>query len=595
MRLRIAICVFALLGALAPATADAQGLAQPNWVESTLARMTLEQKVGQLFSVYVFGSDATNPSASDRAQNLRYYGFETPAEIVDRYALGGATYFVWANNLPDPRQTAVFSNGLQRSALSGSGVPMLIATDEEQGYVHRLPAAATLFPGSMALGASGRADDAYRAAQVTGAELRAMGIHDAYAPVADVHLNPLNPVTGVRAYSDDPLLAARLTAAQVLGFQRGANVVATPKTFPGHGDTDKDSHVVLPVIDHTRAEWERLDAPPFRAAIAAGVDTLMTAHVVYPRLDSSGDPATLSHTILTDLLRRQLGFDGVVVTDALNMQGVRNKYPDDRVPVLALKAGADVLLMPPDLGVAYNAVIAAVRSGELTEARIDASVRRILKLKAKRGIVASPYVSEDSAVRDVGSAANLAVAQQVADHTVTAVRNADGVLPWSPAGRKAFVVGFDNVANKPIATLVSSLTALGATATGLATGIRPSDEQIAAAVSRAEQSELVVVLTNRAWEQVLNDPDKRQALLVRSLQATGKPVVVAAVRDPYDLAAFPSAPTYLATYSAAQPSMTALARVLTGGIRPQGKLPVPITALDDPATVLYPRGFGLTW
>jgi beta-N-acetylhexosaminidase len=202
-----------------------------------------------------------DPSASVRAQNLRYYGFETPAEIVDRYSLGGATYFVWANNLPDPRQTAMLSNGLQRSALAGSGVPMLIATDEEQGYVHRLPVAATLFPGSMALGASGRADDAYRAAQVTGAELRAMGIHDAYAPVADVHLNPMNPVTGVRAYSDDPLLAARLTAAQVLGFQRGANVVATPKTFPGHGDTDQDSHVVLPVIDHSRAEWERLDAP----------------------------------------------------------------------------------------------------------------------------------------------------------------------------------------------------------------------------------------------------------------------------------------------------------------------------------------------
>ena len=589
MRLRIAMCVLALLGVPAPVSAE------PDFVESTLARMTLEQKVGQLFSVFVFGSDATNPSAADRAQNLRYYGLETPAAIVDRYKLGGATYFVWANNLPDPRQTAAFSNGLQRAALASTGVPMMIATDEEQGYVHRLPAAATLFPGSMPLGASARADDAYRAAQVTGVELRAMGIHDAFAPVADVHLNPMNPVTGVRAYSDDPGLVARLTAAQVLGFQRGANVLATPKTFPGHGDTDKDSHVVLPVISHTRAEWERLDAPPFRAAIAAGVDSVMTAHVVYPGLDPSGDPATLSRSILTDLLRRQLGFSGVVITDALNMQGVRNKYPDDRVPVLALLAGADVLLMPPDLRVAYDAVLGAVRSGELTEARIDQSVRRILALKVRRGIVASPYVSEDSAASVVGSAAHLAVAQAVADRTVTALQNADGVLPWSPTGRRALVVGFDNVANKPIATLSSALTAAGASATGLATGVRPSDAQIAAAVSAAEQADLVVVLTNRAWEQVLNDPDKRQALLVSSLLATGKPVVVAAIRDPYDLAAFPSVPTYLTTYSAAQPSMVALARVLTGQLSAQGKLPVPITALNDSSNVLYPRGSGLRW
>ncbi|MFD0597305.1 glycoside hydrolase family 3 protein [Catellatospora coxensis] len=328
--------------------------------------MSLEQKVGQLFVTYVYGSDATSPAPADRTANLAAFGVETPAEVVDRFHLGGVVYFAWSHNLDNVRQIATLSNGLQAASLRPGGkdeVPLLISTDQEQGVVQRMPAPSAQFPGSMALGASRSASAAHLAAEVTGRELSAVGIRQPYAPIADVNVNPANPVIGVRSFGSDPELVAELTAAQVGGFEQGARVTAVAKHFPGHGDTGTDSHTGLPVIHHTREQWERIDAPAFRAAITAGVDSIMTAHIVVPALDPSGDPATLSPTILTGVLRERFGFQGVVVTDALNMAGVRTKYGDARVPVLALKAGADQLLMPPNLALAYDSVLQAVRAG----------------------------------------------------------------------------------------------------------------------------------------------------------------------------------------------------------------------------------------
>ena len=216
-----------------------------------------------------------------------------------------------------------------------------------------------------------------------------MGINWNFAPVADVNVNPANPVIGVRSFSENPGLAASLTAAQTRGYT-SAGIAGAAKHFPGHGDTATDSHTGLPVIDHTREEWEQMDRPPFQAAIDAGVPAIMTAHISVPALDPSGDPATLSKPIMTGILRNEMGYDGVVITDALDMAGASATYGNDRVPVLALKAGVDMLLMPPEFDVAYNAVLDAVESGELTEERIDTSVRRILTLKHDLGIVDDP-------------------------------------------------------------------------------------------------------------------------------------------------------------------------------------------------------------
>ncbi len=305
-----------------------------------VSRMSLEEKVGQLFVMRVYGHSATAPDQADIDANLKEIGVRTAAELVARYRVGGIIYFSWAHNTRDPHQIADLSNGIQQASLAlPRGLPVLISTDQEHGIVARVGRPATLLPGAMALGAGGSRTDALTAGRIGGTELRALGIRQDYAPVADVNVNPANPVIGVRSFGADPDAVAGMVAAQVTGYQR-ASVAATAKHFPGHGDTAVDSHYGFPVIEHTREQWNTIDAPPFRAAIRAGIDSIMTAHIMVPALDDSGDPATLSRPILTGILREELGYDGVVVTDSLGMQGVREKYGDDRVPVLALKAGS---------------------------------------------------------------------------------------------------------------------------------------------------------------------------------------------------------------------------------------------------------------
>ncbi|MGH3648475.1 MAG: glycoside hydrolase family 3 protein, partial [Micromonosporaceae bacterium] len=572
--------------------------AQTGWVKRTLRRMTLEEKVGQLFVMVAYGNHATEPAAADKATNRANYGVDTPKQIIDKYAPGGLIYFTWSHNLEGPQQVATLSNGVQAAATgraSRAATPLLIAIDQEHGVILRLEPPVTMFPGAMPLGAGREESYAYRAAEVTGTELRALGINQNYAPVADVNVNALNPVIGVRSFSSDPALAARLTAAQVEGFQRGSGMIATTKHFPGHGDTDTDSHTGIPIIDHTRTEWEQIDAPPFQAAIRSGADMIMTAHILVPALDPALDPATLSKPILTGILREQLGFSGVIVTDALNMQGVRDKYGDDRVPVLALKAGADMLLMPPLMDVAYDAVLQAVRDGELSEDRIDQSLRRILALKLDRGLVDDPFVEPRKIPSKVGVPAHVAAAKTIAERAVTVVKNDAGTLPLSASARSVLVTGYHNSTFDSTGVFGAALTDRGATLTRKPYGTRPSDAQIAAAVDAAQANDLTVVFTLKAWDTEVIDPAGKQQKLVKELVATGKPVVVVAARDPYDIAYFTEAETYLVTYAYNAPLMEALARILYGEVSPVGTLPVDIPVAGDPDTALYPFGHGLSW
>src|SRR6476661_4114472 len=398
------------------------------WVTSTMARMTLEEKVGQLFIQNVYGKDATTPDS----RNLPLYGVASPAEVVQKYHLGGVIYFAWTDSVQNPDQIVGLSNGLQKAALTQSSkvrIPLQVAIDQEQGVVTRIGPPATQFPGSMALGAGDSAPDARTAAAITGQELLAMGVNTNFAPVCDVNVNALNPVIGTRSFSSHPDLAAELVAAQVAGYQRDAGISSSAKHFPGHGDTATDSHVAFPIITHTRAQWESIDAPPFKAAIREGIDMIMTAHLAFPALDDSGDPATLSHPILTGVLRDELGYDGVIVTDSLGMQGVRDKYGDAEVPVRALLAGADQLLMSPAMDDAYAAVLAAVRSHRIHPSDLDAKVRRVLRLKYRRGVVTQPYADPARVASVVGIPTHLAAASAVTDRTTTLVKNEAKVLP----------------------------------------------------------------------------------------------------------------------------------------------------------------------
>jgi beta-N-acetylhexosaminidase len=556
-------------------------------IDQLINRMTLPEKVGQLFVTYAYGQTADTTAPADVASNQKELGVANGKALIEKYHLGGVIYFAWSNNVANPPQIAGLSNGLQRVATkSGAHIPLLIATDQEHGVVTRVGPPATQLPGNMALGAGRSETDTYDAAQISGKELRAIGINQNFAPDADVNVNAQNPVIGVRSFGSDPTLVSSLVSASVAGYQ-DANVSATAKHFPGHGDTATDSHYGVPIINHSRSEWESIDAPPFRSAIKRGIDTIMTAHIVVPSLDPSGTPATLSKPIITDVLRGELGYDGVVITDALTMQGVRDNFGDDRIPVLALKAGVDQLLMPAPgkLDVAYNAVLDAVRSGELTEKRIDQSVQRVLRLKMKRGLFepANVMVDEKKVGSRVGTAEHQARAQEITDATVTLVKDDANTLPLAKSGQKVLVTGASITP-----ALAERMAARGLAATAYNTGTAPSDAAIASAVAQAQQSDQVVVSTNKAWTSA------GQQKLVKQLVATGKPVVVVAVRDPYDIAYFTDAPTYLATYSTTAISTESLARVLFGEVQPGGLLPVTIPVAGDPSATLYPFGHGLT-
>ncbi len=567
------------------AAADSPG----SRVASAMRGMSLEEKVGQMFVLFAYGPKADAPDA----RNTTLYGVATPNEVIRKYKPGGWIYFSARGNVTDPVQLATYSNDLQRTAIgTGVHVPLLIATDQEQGVVVRVGPPATQFGGNMAQGASRSIADARTVGAVTGRELRAMGIHQDYAPVADVNVNPLNPVIGVRSFSSDPRLASDLTAAMTQGIEKDADAIATAKHFPGHGDTKDDSHFAIPTISHTREQWNAIDAPPFKAAIAAGIDTIMTAHIVVPALDPSEDPATLSKPILTGVLREQLGFKGVVVTDALEMAGVRAKYGDAEAVVRAIEAGADQVLLPPAPDLQFNAVLDAVRSGRISEQRINESVARLLLLKLTRGVITKPFVDVSKVMSVVGTPANLATAQRITDKTTTLVKNDAGLLPLSKDPRSILVTGWGVTTTQ---TLGARLTARGATTTVRETGAAPTDAAIADAVTKAQANDLTVVLTQKAWDTTVTDKLAKQQKLVKDLLATGKPVIVVAVRDPYDIAYFTGAPTYVATYSYTGVSMESLAKVLYGEISPQGKLPVDIPIAGDPSTPLYPFGHGLSW
>ena len=587
LRLRPLLLLLASAVAVTSLGAPAASASSSDRIDQIIKRMTLKEKVGQLFVTYAYGRTADTTDPVDVAHNQQELGVANGKALIEKYHVGGVIYFAWSNNVANPEQIAGLSNGLQRVATSQpSGIPLLISTDQEHGVVTRVGPPATQLPGNMALGAGRSVPNAYDAAQISGKELRAVGINQDFAPVADVNVNAQNPVIGVRSFGSDPSLVSDMVSASVDGYQ-SANVAATAKHFPGHGDTATDSHYGVPIINHSRAEWDRIDAPPFRAAISRGIDTIMTAHIVVPALDPSGTPATLSKPIITDILRGEMGYDGVVITDALTMQGVRDGFGDDRIPVLALKAGVDQLLMPAPgkLDIAYNAVLSAVRSGELTEDRIDQSVHRVLQLKMSRGLFQpkNVFVDESKVYSRVGTDAHQQRAQEITDATVTLVKDDANALPLAKGAQQVLVTGASVTTG-----LAERIHARGPDATAFNTGTAPSDATIADAVAKAQDSDQVVVATNKAWTSA------GQQKLVHQLVATGKPVVVVAVRDPYDIAYFTDAPTYLATYSTTAISVESLARVLFGEVQPGGLLPVAIPAAGAPGTTLYPFGHGLS-
>ncbi|WP_211565759.1 glycoside hydrolase family 3 protein [Micromonospora halophytica] len=547
-----------------------------------MAEMTLAEKVGQMFVLQVNGDTATTTNPTDVAANQALYGSDVRngAELLAKYHPGGIIYFNATNNLNNPQQVALLSNGLQRAALADHGVPVQISTDQEGGFVTRIPPPSAIAPGNMAIGATFDRDVSFSTAAATGRQLRAMGINMDHAPVVDVNTNPRNTADGTRAFSDRTATVSAFGAAAVLGYQ-GGGVAATAKHFPGLGDAEANPDTGIAIVDETREEILRTHIPPFRAAIAAGVKSIMPTAVIVPALDPSGTPAILSRPIVTGLLRDTLRYDGVVVTDALRADALAG-IPQDEVILAAIRAGNDELLLPADPPAAIATVIDAVRTGTVSRHRIDQSVYRILRMKAELGLFDDPFTTSEAVDSTVGTPADQQIMADAARRSITLLRNQAGVLPLPANSRRhVLVTGWGASA---VPSLATQLSAKGLVATPMWTG-SPDQQTIRQVVAAATASDVTVVLTNNAWGDV------NQQNLVKALLATDTPVVTVAVGGPYDIAYLPSAPTFLAAYGYRDVSLAAVADTLVGA-EPTGRLPVTVRTPDG-TRVLYPYGSGI--
>ena len=553
--------------------------AKKGFLRSTLARMTLEEKVGQLFATWAYGRHADD--ATFASTNQASYGVDTPGKVVSKFHLGGILYFVWSQNIESPQQINGLSNSLQEVALAQpSEIPLFLTIDQETGIVNRMNAPATEFPGNMATGATRSETLTEQMWTIVGEELGSVGVNMNFAPVLDVNTNPINPVIGLRSFGENPDLVGGLGTTAVTAMQ-DTGVSATVKHFPGHGDTDVDSHFGLPLVAYDRETLMNVHVAPFAQAIDAGVDAVMTAHMVVEAVDPDL-PSTLSEKVLTGLLREELGFEGLVVTDALNMAALADFWTQDEIAVMALQAGADVLLMPEDLPLAYEGVLDAVRSGVISKKRIEESVMRILETKYDRGLFHDPFADPELVDDTVGISEHLAVADNVARSSTTLVANDAGHLPLAVSDGNALVVGSTS-ANA--SALAGRLGEHGMDTTLQTVSASPTAAQRDNAVAAAQTADAVIVTTTNAR----GNASQRQ--LVADLAATGTPLVVVPAALPYDAAFLPGADTILVTYSSRPVAMRAAADVILGVAQPSGLLPVSVPGPDG--EIVYPFGHGL--
>lgn len=545
----------------------------PATVEEWLKHLTLDEKVGQMLWVGLEG-----PEVNPRMESLLKAG-----------KVGGIILF--ARNGTEPNAGRQLTARLQELATGRErfAPSLAVMADQEGGLVQRYRHPFTEWPGNMALGATGNPDYANRMAAATARELRAVGINMNLAPVADVNNNPANPVIGIRSFGEDVRLVSEMAAAAVRGYQE-QGVLATAKHFPGHGDTSVDSHYALPVINHQLPRLEQVELPPFQAAISAKVSAIMTAHVVFPALVPNGKPATLAGEVLTGLLRERLGYQGVIVTDAMEMKAIADDPGVDQGLIQAVQAGADALLLAESFAEQeqYHAtVVQAVNDGTIAAARIDDAVRRILVLKAAGGLL--PGVGQplqQPALDTIGAAEHRHLAQQIADDAVTLVRNDAGTVPLSlNAGDRVLVVGV----NSPPALAEGRPGA----ATWLGWSVRqqhentgevaisrqgPTDQEIAAVRQELGNAEVVVYGVYNA--------DAAHQALINEILAAGKRLVLVGLGEPYDLLRLPQVRTYVAAYGYSSTNLQAVGPLIFGKRAFAGKLPVSIPGL-------YETGHGL--
>ncbi|HEX5501493.1 MAG TPA: glycoside hydrolase family 3 protein [Thermomicrobiales bacterium] len=522
------------------------------------ASLSPEEQVGQLIVAYVPGTTLDA---------------DTAAFLRDCH-VGGVVLL--GDNIATPAETRALTAALDAACRAGNraGLPATIAADQEGGRVQRLKPPATSFPSAMALGATGSAEHARHWGLATARELRALGLTMDYAPVLDVNDNPLNPVIGTRAYGERADEVARLGLAACAGL-REAGCLATVKHFPGHGDTHVDSHFGLPTVPHGWARLDAVELAPFRAAIAAGVPAVMTTHIVFPALDPDL-PATLSRAVLTGLLRGELGFGGAIVSDAMEMQAIADRFGVVAGAVQFIAAGGDLLLGVREVRAVYAALLAAVANGDISRDHLAASVGRVLRLK--RWAAAQPPA--DPAW--LGAPEHGAWAAAIARDALTLLRDDARLLPLGRDARLAvldcaYQWTFRADMERPASSaLADALRPHFPHTDGVVVdGRDPTPADLAAARAAVADADVAIVGT-RSTRRF-----PAQAALVEAALGWGKPVVAVALNEPYDLMAYPAAQTALATYGATPEMLAALAAALAGEEAPRGRLPVSLPGLYE--------------
>jgi beta-N-acetylhexosaminidase len=562
------------------------------WAEKTLRKLTLEEKIGQVFMIWCRASflNVENPEYlqwRDAMQKHHVGSFAMTVHVDGPYLLRS-----------EPYEAAELLNRLQ----SESKLPLLFAADFERGVPMRLMGA-TVFPHAMAFGGDGKIEDAQAFGRITAEESRAIGIHWNFFPDADVNSNPANPIINTRSFGEDPKQVGDLVAAYIKGAHEGG-MLSTAKHFPGHGDTATDSHLGVASVNVDRARLDAIELPPFRQAIAAGVDSVMVAHVTVPALDP--DPnhvATISPAIVSDLLEKQLGFKGIIVTDALDMAGLTHLFANNigRAAVEAFKAGNDLLLIPADFPASYNAMLQAVQSGEISRERLDRSVLKILKAKASLGLQDARKVDVNAIANLVGKPGNLAFGQQVASAAITLVRDNGKVLPLKASpkiggtGKAALPYTTQEETRNQVVAVVFSDDVRTESGRAFDREFRARipdarvmyvDPRVAAGMSdvvlkavdeaRTVVAAVYVVPTAGKIGNSVAMADATGALLQQVLDRAAEKTVVVAMGNPYLAANFPKVENYLCTFSNATVSEAAAVKALFAETAIRGHLPVSI-------------------
>ena len=567
------------------------------WVAATLKKMTLDDKVGQL----IVSSFASEYLATDSDE------YDALVKAIHAQRIGGFHVFGGTEAAPDvifganygtvtlgqPLAAASLLNRLQAIA----PYPLLNSADFETGAGFRIEGA-TAFPRNMAFGAAGDERLAYEAGRITAVESRAIGVQVNFAPVVDVNNNPRNPVINTRSYGEDPALVGKLASAYVRGLQAGG-MIATLKHFPGHGDTDVDSHIGLPIIKDPRASLDKTEFPPFRAGIAAGAGAVMTAHIEMPALDPAPNtPTTLSAPIVSGLLRREMGFGGLIYTDSMGMAGVTALYKPGEAAVRAIKAGNDVVLHSPDDAAAFAGIKAAVQSGEIPLAQLDASVERVLRAKARTGLDRVRAVNLDALPNIVGGRAHQAVADEVSRRSITLVRDQRSQVPLKLAkDAQILYLSVLDAPNgwriaAPSRVFIPELKRRWPAVTSVQLSERSSTDEIDLVRAMAPRYDAIVasVFVRAASGSGRMDlPLNMQGLLraiARQTEQNGKPFVTVLFGNPYTATFLPDVPAMLLTYDFYDRAERAAVNALTGGAPITGKLPIALPGVAE-------RGAGL--